>query len=193
MFTDKLTRKQEIHQTAARLFNEMGFNAVSMRDLAAELDIKASSLYNHIASKDEILTDIILNIGNQFTAGMEAIVDKEKDIILQLEELISLHVHIVVGNPNAIGCLNNDWKHLNPESKEVLMKMRKDYEEQFRQIIRRGIAESKIVNLNLEVILFSLLSTLRTMNIWYSKKGSDNVEELTKQVIIILLGGIKTK
>lgn len=193
MLTAKLTRKQEIHHTAAKLFNEMGFNAISMRDIAAKLDIRASSLYNHIASKDEILSDIILNIGKQFTEGMGAIVDDKKNVILQLEELISLHVHIVVENPNAIGCLNNDWKHLEPKSKKTLIKMRKDYEEQFRQIIHRGIKEGKIVNLNPEVILFSLLSTLRSMNIWYSKKGRDNVEELTQQVQIILLGGIKTK
>ncbi len=193
MLLDKLTRKQEIHQTAAKLFNEMGFNAISMRDLAAELDIKASSLYNHISSKDEILSDIILNIGSQFTEGMLAIVNQEEDVITQLEQLISLHVGIVVDNPDAIGCLNNDWKHLNPESKSRLVKMRNDYEEQFRRIIKRGIVESKIVNLNPEVILFSLLSTLRSMNIWYSKKGSDDVNELTRQVKSILLEGVKVK
>jgi len=193
MLADKLTRKQEIHQTAARMFNEMGFNAVSMRDLAAELDIKASSLYNHISSKDEILTDIILSIGRQFTDGMLAIVNTNDDVIAKLEQLISLHVRIVVKNPDAIGCLNNDWKHLEPASRATLIKMRNDYEELFRKIIKKGIAESKIVDLNPEVILFSLLSTLRSMNIWYSKKGSDDVEVLTQQVKSILLEGVKAK
>ncbi|MDP4144002.1 MAG: TetR/AcrR family transcriptional regulator [Bacillota bacterium] len=40
------------------LFSKKGFNSVSIRDLAKEVGIKQSSLYNHFKSKDEILEDI---------------------------------------------------------------------------------------------------------------------------------------
>ena len=42
------TRKEEIIKTAAKLFKEKGYSAVTMRDLASEMGIKAASLYNHI-------------------------------------------------------------------------------------------------------------------------------------------------
>jgi len=38
-----------------------------MRDLAAEMGIKAASLYNHIASKQEILWNIIISLAEEFT------------------------------------------------------------------------------------------------------------------------------
>ena len=44
-------RKTEIITIAARLFKEKGYSAVTMRDIAQAMDIKAASLYNHIKSK----------------------------------------------------------------------------------------------------------------------------------------------
>jgi len=48
----QITRREQIIQTAARLFRAKGFMASSMRDIAAELGIEAASLYSHIKSKD---------------------------------------------------------------------------------------------------------------------------------------------
>ena len=56
-----LNRKSEILKVAKDLITEKGYNAVSMRDLAKALDIKAASLYNHIANKQEILSTITVS------------------------------------------------------------------------------------------------------------------------------------
>ena len=53
-------RKTEIISVAAKLFKEKGYSAVTMRDIAQAMDIKAASLYNHIKSKQEILVLIII-------------------------------------------------------------------------------------------------------------------------------------
>ena len=55
-------RKTEIINIAAKLFKEKGYSAVTVRDIANAMNIKAASLYNHIKSKQEILVLIIINI-----------------------------------------------------------------------------------------------------------------------------------
>ena len=55
-------RKTEIRNVSATLFKEKGYSAVTMRDIAQAMDIKAASLYNHIKSKQEILVLIIIEI-----------------------------------------------------------------------------------------------------------------------------------
>ena len=67
------TRKEEIIKSAAQLFLERGYSAVTMRDLAKELGIKAASLYNHISSKHEILESLIISVAEEFTVGMNQI------------------------------------------------------------------------------------------------------------------------
>lgn len=55
------TTKQRILEVSIDLFAEYGYKEVTMRKIAAELSIKASSLYKHYSSKDEIL-DRIYNV-----------------------------------------------------------------------------------------------------------------------------------
>ena len=55
-------RKTEIIARAATLFKEKGYSAVTVRDIAQAMDIKAASLYNHIQSKQEILVLIVIEI-----------------------------------------------------------------------------------------------------------------------------------
>jgi AcrR family transcriptional regulator len=54
--------KERILLVAVQLFAKRGYVAVSVRDIAQLVGIKASSLYYHYESKDEIFTDILNKI-----------------------------------------------------------------------------------------------------------------------------------
>ncbi|MDR0952139.1 MAG: TetR/AcrR family transcriptional regulator [Oscillospiraceae bacterium] len=54
--------KERILLVAVQLFAKRGYVAVSVRDIAKMVGIKASSLYYHYDSKDEIFTDILNKI-----------------------------------------------------------------------------------------------------------------------------------
>ena len=51
--------RERILQTALRLADEEGLEAISMRKVAQELGVKAMSLYNHVANKDDIIDGIV--------------------------------------------------------------------------------------------------------------------------------------
>jgi len=50
--------KERIFRTAAYLFSEYGYSEVSMRDIAKEVGISVSSIYNHYASKEDLLSSL---------------------------------------------------------------------------------------------------------------------------------------
>jgi AcrR family transcriptional regulator len=183
-------RKTEIINVAAKLFKEKGYSAVTMRDIAQAMDIKAASLYNHIKSKQEILVLIIIEIAEEFTNTMNQVVNSSETTIKKIEKIIQLHIDITLRDANALACLNNDWMHLADAELTYFIKMREDYEENFRTIIQKGIADGEIKNLNLEVIIFSTLSTLRTLYLWYGKKKSPDPAVLKSNMIQVLLNGI---
>ena len=183
-------RKLEIINCAAKLFKEKGYSAVTMRDIAQAMDIKAASLYNHIKSKQEILVLIIIEIAEEFTSVMNEIVASEITTIQKVEKVIQLHIDITLRNPEALACLNNDWMHLTDNELAYFIKMREDYEDNFRQIIKKGIENKELKNLNLEVIIFSMLSTLRTLYLWYGKKKGLTETSLKNYMIEVLLRGI---
>jgi len=54
--------KQKILDTALELFSTKGYKATTVRDIAGEIGIKQSALYNHFKNKDEILETLIENL-----------------------------------------------------------------------------------------------------------------------------------
>ncbi len=183
------TRKQEIIITATKLFKKKGYSAVTMRDLAKAMGIKAASLYNHINSKQEILTDIIISLAEEFTEGMTIIKESNSSSLDKLRVIVNLHVDISTRNPFGMASLNNDWMHLE-EKLNYYFELRHNYEDNFRDIINKGINSGEITNTNSDVMLFSMLSTLRSLYIWIPKKEDLNPDELTQQLSEVLINGI---
>lgn len=183
------TRRNEIIKTAAQLFKEKGYSAVTMRDLASAMGMKAASLYNHISSKQDILKAIIISLAEEFTQGMEVIKHSSNSSIQKLHHIVALHVDITNRNTFGMASLNNDWMHLEEEL-EYYLKLRKRYENDFVDIIKGGISAQEIVDTNPEVVMFSMLSTLRSLYLWLPKKEAIQSEALSKMLSQILIQGI---
>jgi AcrR family transcriptional regulator len=187
-----MTRKKQILQTAALLFKERGYSAVTMRDLAAAMDMKAASLYNHISGKQEILATLILEVAHEFTAGMDAVELDDKSAFAKAEQLILLHIKIALEYTNALAVLNTDWMHLEGAAYQEYILLRKTYELDFKKILQSGISTGEFKNISVETMLFNLLSTLRSIYLWIPKKSTTEVADLKKELPQILLTGISS-
>lgn len=183
------TRKEEIVRVAAKLFKEKGYSAVTMRDLAKAMGIKAASLYNHINSKQDILNAIIISLAEEFTEGMKLIQSSGAPCIEKLKNIIELHVKISSQNIYGMASLNNDWMHLE-EKLDYYQKLRVDYENDFKTILKEGIASGEIIDTKPDVMMFSILTTLRSLYIWIPKKEELNLQELSNTLNQILIQGI---
>ena len=51
----KAATRQKIADTALRLFLERGYDAVGIRDVAAEADVAVTTLFSHFASKEALV------------------------------------------------------------------------------------------------------------------------------------------
>ena len=183
------TRKDEIIKTATILFKEKGYSAVTMRDLATAMGIKAASLYNHINSKQDILKAIIISLAEEFTEGMSTVKQSNGNAINKLEKIVRLHVDIATKNTHGMASLNNDWMHLE-EQLEYYLELRKKYEKDFIDVIKSGIKSKEIIDSKPEVIMFSFLSTLRSLYLWIPKKEDLNSVELAKNLSKVLINGV---
>ena len=185
-----MTRREQIIKIAKIQFRERGYLSVSMRDLATILDIKAASLYNHITSKEEILAEIIMQAANYFTEEMNVIKSLESSSVDKLKTVIDHHIDITIRDPESIAILNNDWMHLEGKVLREFLSLRKAYEENLRTIIMEGVQKKEINPQNIEIILFSLLSTLRQLHSWYSKQDDLSEDQFKEDIPKILLNGM---
>jgi len=164
-----------------------------MRDIAREMGMEAASLYNHISSKQLILNELLMEIAELFTARMTDIKIADQTYLQKLEELVSLHVQMTVDFTDAISLIPNEWVHLKEPYIKDFLKLRDQYEKDFREIVVLAIKAKQLAKVNPDVALFSILSTLRWLYSWYTKNKGIDVEMLKRELIQDLLYGLRSK
>jgi|SRR5699024_492456 len=183
-------RKNQIIQTAVKLFREKGYNSVSMRDLAAEMGIKAASLYNHIKSKEEILAEIIMDLAYNFTQHIHQVKEKNISVVDKLKEIIEMYIDITIHKADFLACMNKEWRNLGAEKQQEYWELRKQYENDFLALIKEGIKTKELKNCEEKITAFSILSTLRTLYHWFSKYEEIDEKLLKTELKENLLFGI---
>lgn len=186
----KLSRKEEIIQTACQLFRARGYSSTSVRDIAKEMQMEASSLYNHIKSKQEILSDVLLNLADLFEEGMANIKKAPITPLQKLQRLVELHVRITIEQTDVVALIPNDWIHLESPNIQKFAGQRDQYEKDFKLILKQCMKDGSIQKVNIEIASFSILSTLRWLYSWYIKNPSINPVELEEEMKKSLIQGL---
>lgn len=190
--TIKKNRKQIIFEEAARLFQEKGYRAASMRDLADRVGLeRASSLYSHIKSKEEILLKICMENAHRFVEGLrevEAKPGKASDKILQL---IQLHIRIAIEDSTSVTVFNDEWRYLSEPHLSDFLGLRREYEQGFLRLIESGIESEELKALDGKTILYTLISSTRWIHNWYRAGREIDQEALQHDIASLLLNGLR--
>ncbi len=184
------TRKEEIQIAAAKLFGEKGFAASSVRDIAKSVGLGAASLYNHMGSKDELLTSICFRCANNFLAGMAKIESEHTDPVDKIKELIRLQIHIALYDESSLTVFNDEWRHLHEPFLSKFLALRRNYETSYLQIIKEGIEQKKLRNHDSYIIYQTILSSLRWLHRPHGKKIRMSEDKMTEQISSLLIKGI---
>lgn len=185
-------RKYEIHTAAAKLFGEKGFAGCSVRDIAHEVGLGAASLYNHIGSKDELLTSICFVCAQQFLDGMQKIDVPENTPHRKIRELIRLQIHIALHDRSSVTVFNDEWKHLQEPYLSSFLEMRRKYETAYLRIIREGISQHVLKDMDPWLMYQMILSSLRWLHMPGANRTRYTDAELTKEITTIIIKGIES-
>jgi TetR/AcrR family transcriptional regulator, cholesterol catabolism regulator len=120
--------KQEILRIAARLFQQRGYDATSMNDVAAALRLSKGGLYHHFQSKDEILYEI-MNHAMEIT--QERVLKPVRGIAdpgERLRMLIRLHIEVVLSpRDREITVMLHENHPLPPSLRKRINARKKEY------------------------------------------------------------------
>jgi len=183
-----MSRYDQIIEQAAQLFYQKGFQATSMREIAGQLDMKAASLYNHINAKEDVLAAIIMRLAHEFVNHIKQTAGQNFSPVDQLKDIIHHHIQININQSEPLAILNNQWIYLSVPEKQKFIELRTIYEDHLREIIREGIYLKQIKNTNPDIIIFSMLSSLRNLHLWYKKHQIDE-KQLQKELAELLING----
>ena len=201
--------RQEILRTAARLFQQRGYDATSMNDVAAALKLSKGGLYHHFQSKDEILFEIMdhaMEITEQrVLAPVRIIADPEE----RLRALIRLHMEVVLSpRDREITVMLHENHPLPPALRKRINTRKKDYVHFVESLIAevQSKVQNKVQNkagkdlpqdahrtrtaVTPRAAAFALLGMINWIYQWYKPEGELQANNLIPQFTDLVFGGI---
>ena len=188
-----INRKEQITETAAKLFRKKGYIATTMRDLAAELGIEAASIYHHVKSKEELLETICFDMANKFILNAKEVNDIYFNAEEKLRLAIKLHIETITLNQNKSADFLQEWRNLSEPNLSKFKMLRDQYENQFTIIIIDGENEDIFDFVDKKFAVLSILSTINFVNEWYNPEGKMNAAEIAEKLSNFILGGLRKK
>jgi AcrR family transcriptional regulator len=186
--------RQEILRTAARLFQQRGYDATSMNDVAAALKLSKGGLYHHFQSKDEILFEIMnhaMEITQQRVLDpVRGIADPEE----RLRALIRLHIEVVLSpRDREITVMLHENHPLPPALRKRINARKKDYvhflENLMAEVQRQARKESS-GRVSPRAATFALLGMINWIYQWYKPEGELQAQTLIPQFTDLIFGGL---
>ena len=187
-----LDSRQEILRTAARLFQEQGYDATSMNDVAAALKLSKGGLYHHFQSKDEILFEIMNHAMDLTQERVLAPVRNIADPQERLRALIRLHIEVVLSpRDREITVMLHENHPLPPALRKRINQRKKEYvhfvESLMGEVQRSGRAKGSV---SPRAAAFALLGMINWIYQWYKPEGNLQANNLVPQFTEMVFGGI---
>jgi AcrR family transcriptional regulator len=188
--------RQEILRTAARLFQQRGYDATSMNDVAAALKLSKGGLYHHFQSKDEILFEI-MNHAMEITQDrvlnpVRSIADPEE----RLRALIRLHIEVVLSpRDREITVMLHENHPLPPALRKRINARKKEYVhflENLMNEVQNQQSHHAKGKVSPRAAAFALLGMINWIYQWYKPEGELQAENLIPQFTDLIFGGIFT-
>lgn len=187
------TKKDVITKTASALFRKKGFPATSMRDIAEAIGIEAPSLYNHIASKSEILKDVCFRIGRLFTGNLKELEFSSETNLSKIESILRFHISMMIEEYESVYIAEHEWRHLPEPFLTDFKNQRRNYRSRLAAILQKGIDAKEISEIDPYVAVLTILSAISGIEGWQKSGKKVDARLLEENMIKILIGGLKNQ
>ena len=170
---------EAIRKAGLRLIYSQGYEAMSLRKLAAEVGIQAGSLYNHITTKQDLLFDLIKvhmdELLERLDQALEGISDPEK----ALQAFIAFHVGYHIARKREVFICYSELRSLEPKNYEIIVSLRQQYERKLIGILDDGVALGRFTVADTTVAAYGILAMLTGVCTWFKPAGRLTKEEVT--------------
>src|SRR5215475_1095610 len=133
---------EAIRKAGLRLIFEHGYEAMSLRQLAAEVGIQAGSLYNHISTKQELLFDLVQDHINELLRQLELALEGKDRPVEKLRAFVAFHVLYHMTKKREVFIANSELRSLDAKNYAAIVTLRGAWREFWPRALRTARSRS---------------------------------------------------
>lgn len=169
-----------LREAAVNLIARYGYEAVSMRQLAAEVGVQAAALYRYFPTKEDLLFTLMREHMEALIAGWNAVGAEVEGPAAQLAAFVDHHIRFHVTRRHATHVSNLELRSLSPERLTYILKLRTSYEKELRAILREGAQSGDFLIDDVGLTAMAIIQMITGVIVWFRPDERLSVEEVAR-------------
>ncbi|MDX1889925.1 TetR family transcriptional regulator KstR2 [Mycolicibacterium sp. 050158] len=189
------SRRDELLDLAAAMFAERGLRATTVRDIADSAGILSGSLYHHFKSKEQMVEEVLRDFLDWLFGRYQEIVETETDPLKRVEGLFMASFEAIEHRHAQVVIYQDEAKRLSSLPQFGFVDERnRQQRTMWVDILKQGVAEGRFrPDLDVDLVYRFIRDTTWVSVRWYQPGGPLTAEQVGRQYLAIVLGGITTE
>lgn len=176
-----------IRTAAAGLIARFGYEAVSMRQLAAEVGVQAAALYRYFPTKEDLLFSLMVDHMEGLAASWERARRAGGTPAGRLADFVRHHIRFHVERRHATHVNNMELRSLSRDKLSHVLKLRGAYEKELRQILREGAETGELVVDDPALTAMAIIQMLTGVIVWFRPDERLSVDEVAEKYLAMTM------
>lgn len=180
----------EIALAAVKLFEQKGYRATSVQDIADAVGLQKGSLYHYIHSKEDLLMQIANQAITDFNQALERILSRHIPAREKLILMIENHITVSVSNIETTTVLLREAFALGENQHQLIQDETDRYLNLLTAILEEGQSAGEFKVTNPKVTALAILGACNWVYRWYKSSGTLNANAVSEIFSNLFLNGL---
>jgi AcrR family transcriptional regulator len=182
-------KRAALLRAAVKLFNERGFHATSLDDVAASVGVTKPVIYHYLGNKDRVLFECV-RIG---LGGLREAADQAQSLpgngLVRLEAFLCRYAEIIMTEFGRCVIRTGD-EALAPGNRTEFRKQKREVDTYLRQMIEQAALDGSAAVPDVKVTALVIAGALNWSARWYQVDGPSTPSEMAKALVRTIIAGI---
>ncbi len=181
--------RDQVVRIAVQLFNEQGYDATSVADLAARLGLTKSALYHHVASKEAILQSALDDALGALEGALAEALATQDAAIDRLRHVVRGAVRVLTERLPEVTLLLR--VRGNSDAERSALERRRAFDQRVTAIVRDAQREGALADdIDAAVATRLVFGMVNSLTEWYRPGGAVDPDRLADDVLRVALDGL---
>ncbi|RUX44823.1 TetR/AcrR family transcriptional regulator [Mesorhizobium sp. M4A.F.Ca.ET.020.02.1.1] len=168
-----------VREAAVSLIARLGYEAMSMRLLAAEVGVQAAALYRYFPTKEDLLFTLMREHMEGLLQAWEAARPAGADPVARLAAYVENHIAFHIERRHATHVSNMELRSLSHDRLTLILKQRSAYEKELRAILRDGAEDGVFAIDDIGLTAMALIQMMTGVIVWFRPGERLSIGEVT--------------
>lgn len=188
---ERQAKREALLNVAVKFFNQHGYHATSLDDVAHSLKISKPTIYHYLGNKEQVLLTCLEAGVQHLLQAAQEVSNKDLDGETRIKEFLYLYGLRNLDDFGRCVTLTND-DVLSEQGRQQFRQLKRQVHQAFTKMLEQAIAEGAISQQhNPKLLAVTLTGAMNSTAKWYSEHGALSKQEIVTQMVTLLSQGFQ--